>query len=53
MSLAQMLEGEAKMSSEAPAPSSGGMKSVVISLVVTVVFIAAAAGVAYALGWLP
>ena len=53
MSLAQMLEGEAKMSSEAPSPSSGGMKSVVIGLVVTVVLAAAAAGVAFALGWLP
>ncbi len=52
MSLAQMLEGEAKMISEAPSPSSGGMKSVVIGLVVAVVIVAAAAGVAFALGWL-
>ncbi len=50
--LAQMLEGEAKMSSEAPSPSSGGMKSIVIGLVVTVVLVAVAAGVAFALGWL-
>ena len=52
MSLARMLEGEARMSSEVPSPSTGGMKSVIIGLVVTVVLIAAAASVAFALGWL-
>jgi serine/threonine-protein kinase len=51
-SLAQMLEGEARLASETPR-SSGKSTAVVIGIVVAMVLLAAGGAAAYLLGWIP
>jgi serine/threonine-protein kinase len=51
-SLAQMLEGEVRVASEAPQPSGHG-KAVLIGFLVAIGLLAVAGAAAYLLGWIP
>jgi hypothetical protein len=51
-SLAQMLEGDVRVASEAPQPSGHG-KAVLIGLLVAIGLLAAGGVAAYLLGWIP
>ena len=54
VSLAQMLEGEVRLGSEAPPPEGGGaVKGVLIGVAVFLGILAVATGVAFAMGWIP